>query len=226
LDNSDLLKLLSTEEGWTTPMRFLTKVSLGMALLLCLLAAAPATKADPIQIQSGGFSLTNLGNNGGGITDLDSLLGTVASSTHTVNGSGSFVALLNPLTFTTGFTGHGSGGQTTLFNFTQLLTINGQTQVLNIAGSIDIGQFVDTVHILSSEPLTFDFNTFSVDVRVLPQDIDGWGPGVFCDRLKAEFIVRAAAPNPVPEPATISLLGLGLAGIAAKIRQRRKQRNL
>jgi hypothetical protein len=207
-------------------MRFLTKLSLGMALLLCLLAAAPATKADPIQIQSGGFSLTNLGNNGGGDPDKDSLLGTGTSSTHIINGSGSFVALLNPLAFTTGFTGLGSGGQTTLFNFSQVLTINGQTQVLNITGSIDIGQFVDTLHIVSSDPLTFDFGTFSVDVRVLPQDIDGWGPGVFCDQLKADFTVRAQAPNPVPEPATISLLGLGLAGIAAKIRQRRKQRNL
>ena len=226
LNNSDVIELSSTKEGWTTPMRFLTKLSLGMALLLCLLAAAPATKADPIEIQSGGFSLINLGNNGGGDPDKDALWGRAASSTHIINGSGSFVALLNPLTFSTGFTGLGSGGQTTLFNFTQLLTINGQTQLLNIAGSIDIGQFVDTIHIISSDPLTFDFGTFSVDVRVLPQDIDGWGPGDFCDQLKAEFTVRTQAPNPVPEPATISLLGLGLAGIAAKIRQRRKQRNL
>lgn len=205
-------------------MRFLTKASVGLAFLLFMLATAPTAKADPVVIQSGGFSLSNLGNNGGGINGLDALRGTAASSSQNIDGAGSFVALLNPLTFTTAFTGTGSGGQTHLFNFSQLLTINGQTQVLNMTGSIDIGRFVDSIHIISSAPLTFNFNTFSVDVRVLPADIDGWGPGVFSDIVKAEFTVTKAC-NPVPEPATISLLGLGLAGVAAKIRQRRKQRS-
>src|SRR5437660_13214 len=201
-------------------MRFLTKVTLGLAALLISLTMAPATKADSITINSGGFSLTGLGNNGGGVPGMDSLLGTAASAGHTINGAGSFIALLNPLTFTTAFTGHGSEG-TYNFNFAQLVTINGVTQTLNIVGSIDIGTFVDTVHILSSEPLTFDFGTFSVDVSVLPTDIVGVGPGEFCDFLKAQFVV-SQEPTATPEPATLSLLGLGLAGVAAKLRRRRK----
>src|SRR3989442_6424537 len=201
-------------------MRFLTKVALGLAALLISIAIAPATKADSITINSGGFSLAGLGNNGGGVPGMDSILGTATSASQTINGSGSFIALLNPLTFTTAFTGHGSEG-TYNFTFAQLVTINGVTQTLNIVGTIDIGTFVDTVHILSSDPLTFDFGTFSVDVSVVPTSIDGFGPGEFCDFLKAQFDIRTE-PTATPEPAALSLLGLGLAGVAAKLRRLRK----
>src|SRR5712691_7461393 len=210
-------------EGRETQMRLLTKAGLGLAILLVSIAIAPAAKADPITIQSSNFTLQGLGNNGTIANGLDNLIGAAASSSHDVNGPGSFIAILNPLTFITGPTGIGSGGSY-LFNFSQLVTINGQTQTLNIAGSIDISATVDTVHILSSAPLTFNFPTFSVDVNVIPADIVGPGAdgGIFSDDLKAEFTVMTKDCNPVPEPATLSLLGLGLAGVAAKIRRRRK----
>ena len=200
-------------------MRLFTKTSLALAALLLTIAAAPAVKADPITVSAGGFSLSNLGNDGTGVPGLDSLVGAPSTTTRNINGSRSFIALLNPLTFTTGFTGANSGGNHP-FTFTQLLTLNGQTQVMNIAGSIDIGHLVDTVHILSSAPLTYNFNTFTVVVEIIPTSIDGWGPGVFCGDLKAKIHVNDC--NPVPEPATLTLLGLGLAGAAAKLRQRRR----
>src|ERR1043166_4718714 len=119
-------------------MRLLVKLSLALAVVMFTIAAAPAIKADPITITSGGFNVSNLANDGTGAPGMDALDG----FSHTVNtsfsGASSFVALLNPLTFTTGFTGANSGGSHP-FTFSQLLTINGQTQTLNFVGSIDIG---------------------------------------------------------------------------------------
>lgn len=202
-------------------MRLLTKAGLSVAILFVAISMAPAAKADPILITTGGFSLTNLGNNGGGIKGLDALTGAAITSSRNFTAPGSFVALLNPLTFTTGFTGMGSSG-TYSFNFSQPLTINGITQTLNIVGSITISPTVDTVRILSSAPLTFNFNTFSVDVAVVPTSMEGFDAGSFCSVLKGQFTVRTNT-NPVPEPATLSLLGLGLAGAAAKLRRRRSR---
>jgi hypothetical protein len=206
-------------------MRVLTKAGLSLAVLLLAVAIAPAAKADPITITAGGFSLSNLGNNGGGNPGSDSLVG--ASSFTTTNpaaGDGTFPFAMNLLTFTTGFTGFGSAGSHA-FDFSQPVTINGLTQTLNISGAIDISQTVDTIHILSSAPLTFNFSTFSVDVSVIPMDIVGVGAngGIFSDVLLGQDTLKTRDCNTVPEPATLSLLGIGLAGIAAKLRQRRRR---
>ena len=202
-------------------MRLLTKSVFILAAVVVLAAAGSAAKADSLSIQSGGFTLHDLGNDGSVPNGLDSLVGSAVSNIHQFNGSGVFTVNLNRLMFEEGFTGVRSVGSYD-FNFSHALTINGQTQIMDLIGRIDIRFTSDTIHILSSSPLTFDFNTFTVDVNVLPLSIFGPGNGCYFDVLQAEIAVTNNC-NPVPEPATLTLLGLGLAGIAAKVRQRRRQ---
>ncbi|HKP36950.1 MAG TPA: PEP-CTERM sorting domain-containing protein [Pyrinomonadaceae bacterium] len=203
-------------------MRFFRTTILTLVAVVIMAGAGSAVKADPLSVQSGGFSLSNLGNDGSVPNGLDSLVGSAESNTLQFNGPGTFIVTLNQLMFEEGFTGIASVGSHD-FAFSQALTINGQTQIMDLFGRIDIGFTTDTIHILSSSPLVFDFSTFTVDVNVLPLSIFGPGNGCYFDVLKAQIQVNTCAPDPVPEPATLTLLGLGIAGVAAKVRQRRRQ---
>lgn len=201
----------------------LTKAGLALFGFIVFAIAGPTVKADPLTLvtDSNGFQLSNLGNNGVP-NGLDSLLGTAVTDTRTLAGNtGSFVGTLNNLTFTEGFTGFGSEGAYN-FSFSQMLTVNGQTQVLNLSGLINIGTEQDSVHILSGDILTFDFDTFSVVATVLPSDVFGTANGDFFGALSAQFVVTPKDCNAVPEPTTILLLGTGLAGFAARMRKRRR----
>ena len=203
-----------------------TKFLFITAAFVAMLLVAPDAKADPLQIftQSGGFQLTGLGNNGNGTPNnqFDVFIGDAHSESHTVDSSGGrFVALINPLTFIQDFTGIGSEGIYPL-NISELLTVNGQTQTLNLIGSLTIGTFHDSVTLLTNSRIIWQFSTFTVSANVLPVTITGADNGAYHDFLCARFEVKPNCDTTVPEPATMVLLGTGLAGLAAKVRQRRK----
>ena len=202
--------------------RLMFKGALGFAVLLASLAMVPAAKADPLVIDSNGFHITNLGNDGSVSNGLDTLIGGASSHTGSSD-EGAFIATLNDLTFEMGFTGIDSPGS---YNFavSQLLTIDGQTRAIDLFGQIDIGLITDTAYIISSAPLTFTFDTFTVDVTILPTSVSGTFEGEFSEVLQAQFTVRKIdEPDPVPEPATLTLLGLGIASTATKLYRRRQK---
>lgn len=128
---------------------------------------------------------------------------TLAATPTTLNGT--FTLTVN-FTLPTGI----SGGNSAVYSATVTGTVSGA----NGGGAV-----ITFDPATRSQVFTFNNGTTSGGFTLTLPDFIGVNPG---DTIALSARITGAQQNPVPEPATMILLGTGISGVAAMVRRRRK----
>ena len=226
-----------TRESSCPASRLLLKASLTCVTLVLLCLAPSVSKADTVTLDPPGqtpfmipgsssalsrgdfitalstFSISSLGIEGDPVLGSATLFANIYSATGNARGP---LLLSTSMTFTDG----GLGFYDVPINFT---FVSGVDYDLNIS----FGTFTGVIDIFSPQYFPFNnpsnnpANSFSVGpIRVRDGEANGdAAANVLTPRLR---VVTTSQVEPVPEPATMFLLGTGLAAVAATVRKRSK----
>ena len=204
-----------------TSLGLLKTLSLGIALLAFLTLSAGVVRADPV-------TFTTNGCFGAGCTPsiTSTAFGTGNATVVFTNQAPTTVDTSTPSGFTIADLGTFTVGGTGTFSSTPFVL-----QVVQSAPTPGSGVFGGTLTgtlIINGSDARIIFNDTSLTIGLTTYQLGNLTNGntLLLDPNATGGITRITATiTTIPEPATMLLLGTGLAGVAAKVRKRRKAKS-